>query len=54
MCSKIGYKSFGKAFNQMQVLNRNKGFDIKRAYKCPECNKWHHTSMSLADYVQKH
>jgi hypothetical protein len=47
MRTKIKYKNLGRALKHMQQLNRKPGYDLKRAYKCPCCGKWHLTSQEL-------
>ena len=52
MCDKIKYKGFDHAYTQMQWLNRNKGFELKTAYICPDCGQWHLTSMEHSKYMR--
>lgn len=47
MCKKAQYSNFGKALKAMQRLNKQPGWDLKRAYICPDCGKWHLTSQEL-------
>lgn len=43
---KISYPnhSIKGALAEMQRLNRKPGFNLKRAYKCKSCKRWHLTS----------
>lgn len=50
MCHKIPYKNFPFALRKMVMLNQ-RGFDLKRAYLCDKCGKWHLTSQSLSQYL---
>jgi hypothetical protein len=43
-CVKIGYGSEALA-KAMIVIAQRQGTDVKRAYKCPDCGKWHLTSL---------
>ena len=52
MCKKIRYKSFTRAYKQMQKLNREKGFDLKTIYECEECGEWHLSSMERTKYLR--
>jgi hypothetical protein len=46
-CYKIKYGNFGKALKAIQKINRQPGYDLKRAYQCPYCGFWHTTSEEM-------
>ncbi len=39
MCDKVKYNNVVHAKNMRNRLNKQKGYNLKRAYKCKDCGK---------------